>query len=441
MKLKKSKFVYIYKANQNEVCFFNAVNLNLLSGDETTLEKYTEFQNGTELDFNDDMMMILYNKGFLIPLDDNEVDRVFKTKKIRYQKAMELRKNRIGYLRISLTEHCNLACKYCFVNKIINEKQHMKQDLFKDIMEWFISSNIDKRPLIQYFGGEPLLKMDLIKLGNEMLRQAKQNGEINDYGQEIVTNGILLTDEIADYLAKNKFYVGFSVDGMEELNDINRVYKDGRGSFKDVIKGINVYKKYFKNLSLLVTPNNENIDHFDRIIPYLVEELGATEIAINTPQPDANGWEVSGDKLAKAIQETWIYCNEHNVRYNTPANNILFLINHKIPQAYSCMNLTYGQDENTWGSYINSTGLVSKCVVECDSRCTSDFYDFIKSDDIPTDFIEWHFKNPMHESCLKCPGFNVCGGPCTIEQILSNGKVNCDKCKFVKTMIPWVIKK
>ena len=125
MKLKKSKFVYIYKANQNEVCFFNAVNLNLLSGDETTLEKYTEFQNGTELDFNDDMMMILYNKGFLIPLDDNEVDRVFKTKKIRYQKAMELRKNRIGYLRISLTEHCNLACKYCFVNKFMNEAREL----------------------------------------------------------------------------------------------------------------------------------------------------------------------------------------------------------------------------------------------------------------------------------------------------------------------------
>lgn len=441
MKLKRSEFVYTYQTDHDEVTFFNAANLNLLSGDEACEKTFDEFQEGTDYNKDNETIKVLYEKGFLVPVDDDEVNRVCENKRIRYKKAMVIRDNRIGYLRISLTENCNLACKYCFVNKIMDEKNNMSQELFSDIMTWFIKQNAGKKPLVQYFGGEPLLKFDLIKLGNEMLIEAKKKGIIEEYGQEIVTNGTLLSNDMASYLAENDFYISFSLDGTKEFNDKNRIFHDGRGSFNDVINGINIYKKYCKNLSVLITPNNDNIEYFGTIIPYFVEELGITEIAINTPQPYKQGWEISGDKLARAIQETWLYCNKHVVRYNTPANNILFLINNKIPQTFSCMNLTYGQQENTWGIYINSKGRASKCMVECDPRCSCDFYNFIKNNTVPQDFIEWHFKNPMHDVCTKCPGFNICGGPCSIEQVLSEGRINPDKCKFVKTMIPWVMER
>lgn len=418
----------------NGKVFLNAKNLCLLEGDVSDMEKLNAYKDGKELE-DDPTSLILYEKGMLVDENIDEKNELINAKRKRYNAAKEFKKNRIGYMRISLTENCNMACKYCFVDRISKEKANMSKELFTKIMNWFIEQNRGSSPLVQYFGGEPLMRMDLIELGNNMLIKAKNDGIICDYVQEVVTNGTLLSESIAKYMVDNRINISVSIDGIKEIHDKNRIFKDGQGTFDSAVQGLKNYEKAGGKVSLFITPTNDNIECFDKIIQYFVEEIHAEDISVNTPQPYKFGWEVSGEKVAEAIQKTLVYAHEKGVRYNIPGNNILFLINNKVCQSYSCMNLTYGQKENAWGIYVNSQGRVSKCVVECDERCTKDFEDFVMDDD----FINWHFKPSYLDSCLNCPATNVCGGPCSVESLLTDGDKNMSKCQFMNSMLKWVL--
>lgn len=46
--------------------------------------------------------------------------------------------SKIGYLRISLTEQCNLRCKYCFVNDIVDKSSNITEELFCKAVEMLI---------------------------------------------------------------------------------------------------------------------------------------------------------------------------------------------------------------------------------------------------------------------------------------------------------------
>jgi len=239
------------------------------------------------------------------------------------------------------------------------------------------------------------------------------------------------------YLYESNIQVCFSIDGWKELNDKNRVYANGQGSFDSILKGIDNYKNAGGIFRAIITPTNDNIHLFKDIVQYLVEKMECKEISVNTPQPTSGGWEIDGDRLAIAIKEAWTYCNDNKIPFNAPGTNVVFLINKRIPQCYSCMNLTYGQDVNSYGVYINSSREISNCVVECDHRCTKKFDDFT----LNQAFIDWHYIEDIKDQCLNCIAVNICGGPCKIESIICKDGINKEKCKFYKSIIPWIIKK
>lgn len=378
----------------------------------------------------------LLDKRFIVPVDYNEIEQAVKIRSLRRQRAKENRKNRIGYMRISLTESCNLQCKYCFVNDIFEHKGHMDKETFINSMNWFIQENQGYTPIVQYFGGEPLLRMDFIELGHAMLQEALNNGILTGFSEEIVTNGTLVTSHIAQNLYQKNINLIFSLDGWEEINDKNRVYPNGKGSFQSIIKGMQNYKEVGGTLGAIITPTQENIAIFPEIIRYLVEELKCEEISINTPQPNEKGWDIDGRQLANAIIASWGYCESKKIPLNQPGNNIVFLVNNKLPQTNSCMNLTYGSSENMFGVYVTSDQKISSCVVECDKRCTKSFNEF----KIDEEYVNWHFEDHSTNACLKCIGYNICGGPCSIEALLKEDKkLNTEKCKFYKTLIPWAL--
>lgn len=431
---KKSRYAKVYMKKDGKISFFNAANIKLLEGTFEDLEVLNSYSEPKCLN-DDETSRIFFENEFIVKEDKKEKEDLIRRKQLRYKKAKEIRDNRIGYMRISLTENCNMACKYCFVNRVMEQKADMSVDRFTDIINTFIEHNVGQTVLIQYFGGEPLLRMDLVQLGNVMLKKAIASGKLLHVTQEIVTNGTLLTDELIEYFINNDFSISISLDGLKEINDENRIFRNGEGTFDLIVANIMKYQKAGGDVSLFLTPNNANIDHFKEIITYFVEILGAKEISINTPQPYKDGWEVSGVKLAVAIQETFIYCNLHHVKYNTPANNIVFLVNNHIAQTYSCMNLTYGDKVNTWGVYVSSAGRVSSCVVNCKNECSCDFENFKMTEA----FIDWHFQPSLLPECLECPATNVCGGPCSIEKLLTNNGRNKSKCEFVHSMLNWLM--
>ena len=133
-----------------------------------------------------------------------------------------------------LTGRCNLRCKYCF------EHNHSNEDMNNDLLMKYISKNdfISSFPL----GGEPLLVLDkLIEaikiIENNDLMGSKRKKSIIKTFKSVITNGILVP-QMADKLKEHGFVLQISIDGCKEVNDMNRVFPTGKGTYDHIIKAI-----------------------------------------------------------------------------------------------------------------------------------------------------------------------------------------------------------
>lgn len=133
----------------------------------------------------------------------------------------------IDYLRISLTESCNLRCIYCMPEgvapKVCGETL-TKENIF-DIVEVAVELNIKK---IRLTGGEPLLRQDIV----EIIQGIKDRGIEKIY---ITTNGILLSEKIEKLKKAGLKGVNISLDTLdrEQFNYITR-----GGDLERVLQGI-----------------------------------------------------------------------------------------------------------------------------------------------------------------------------------------------------------
>lgn len=132
-------------------------------------------------------------------------------------------------LTLCLTHQCNLRCRYCYAGRkydVAMPSSTLERAI--DIALAEVQTGA-KMLDISFFGGEPLLEVDLLQHGwhYASLQAAKLGIKIRF---SLTTNGILLSDEIIQWLAERDFLVGLSVDGSPEMHDINRRFEDGRGS-------------------------------------------------------------------------------------------------------------------------------------------------------------------------------------------------------------------
>jgi uncharacterized protein len=295
-----SKCVHIVKNNEIVVAF-NDYNFKVIDLDKD-LYSVVERIEGIEesiVENTEELRYLLDNK-FLVKKDEDELEkRQQKREFIRQRIMKEGVTSKIGYLRISLTEQCNLRCKYCFVNDIVDKSSNITEELFCKAVEMLIQNS--RNPRIQYFGGEPLLRMELIELGHEILNAAKKKGQIDSFIEEIVTNGTLLTKDKIDFFVNNEMGLIFSVDGWKEIHDKNRVDIYGKGSFNTVIEKFQAFIESGGKAEIIITPNKDNIELLDQITQFFVETYDLKKVSINAPQPNEKGWDIDGKTLAEKI--------------------------------------------------------------------------------------------------------------------------------------------
>ena len=170
---------------------------------------------------------------------------------------------RYGLLQMILgvTEECNLACRYCVFSDVYSNTRNSSPkkmtiqtakkalDYYMQLLEEGKKYNPVRDPSLGFYGGEPLLNFDLIRQSVTYLLETYPDEKISYH---ITTNGTLLTDEIIDFLIKNRFSISISLDGPENEHDRNRVYANGKGTFKDVIKNIKKIRDlHYEKLQIL----------------------------------------------------------------------------------------------------------------------------------------------------------------------------------------------
>ena len=202
----------------------------------------------------------------------------------------------LNQITFEVTQECNLECKYCayssqrYFYQRTPSSQSLNFETARKVLNYIkkiIHSRSNRELVIGFYGGEPLLKYQLIK---QIVADAKHIFKDWELLFTMTTNGTLLTEEIIRFLRDNSFYLHVSLDGPEENHDAKRVFSNGQGSFQKVMENLNkikeIDKEYFKKTFLNPTiskdlsfdktvdffRNNELVKHLPQRYSYVSEK-------------------------------------------------------------------------------------------------------------------------------------------------------------------------
>ena len=146
-------------------------------------------------------------------------------------------------ISLHLAHGCNLACTYCNVQQgTYGEKKSLMDEQTAlaaiDFLAASISSGGKERPTLALYGGEPLLNWPVLEAAVHKMKATFQKSDI-----KIVTNGTLLNQERAEFLAQNDIFTIISIDGPQEIHDHNRPTTGNNPSYNRALAGLEHLKK------------------------------------------------------------------------------------------------------------------------------------------------------------------------------------------------------
>lgn len=175
---------------------------------------------------------------------------------------------------------CNLACDYCYYLEKAhlyadNPQQAMDERTLEAYIKQYIEAQTTPSVLFTWHGGEPMLRsLDFYKKALA-LQQRYANGRTIE--NCIQTNGTLITEAWAQFLAEHHWLVGISIDGPAEWHDTYRraLYKQGQlvGSHRKVMRGLDLLKRHGVAWNAMAVVNRLNADHPERFYQYF-KDLG-----------------------------------------------------------------------------------------------------------------------------------------------------------------------
>lgn len=128
---------------------------------------------------------------------------------------------------------CNLRCKYCFADTgdFGAQRQLMSNEVGEAAVEYIINHSANRQHCeIDFFGGEPLVNMPVVKHITNYVR--KREKEVNKiFKLTMTTNGVLLNDSTIKFLNDNNINVVISLDGRKEIHDCMRPDMGGNGTY------------------------------------------------------------------------------------------------------------------------------------------------------------------------------------------------------------------
>lgn len=166
---------------------------------------------------------------------------------------------------------CNLRCKYCFY---ADEMEHRKQNSY-GIMSLETLEEVIKKALawaegscsIAFQGGEPTLAgLNFYRKCLEL--EKKYNVNQVQISHAIQTNGFLLDEEWCQFLAKNHFLTGLSIDGVKTTHDAYRKDAQGNDTFFHTLHVAELLKKAGAEFNILTVVNKKTAAKINRIYEF-----------------------------------------------------------------------------------------------------------------------------------------------------------------------------
>jgi uncharacterized protein len=139
-------------------------------------------------------------------------------------------------LTLVLTHACNLGCGYCYAGA--KDARAMPEPVARRALAWAMP-RCGGELLVGYFGGEPLIRWDLLTSYHAMAVELAATHGVK-LTHTVTTNATLLTPERMDWLCGRGFSVGVSIDGTRTAHERMRPRAGGGSSYEAVLAGLRV---------------------------------------------------------------------------------------------------------------------------------------------------------------------------------------------------------
>lgn len=216
------------------------------------------------------------------------------------------RKTVVKALCIHIAHDCNLACKYCFAEEgeYHGRRALMSYEVGKKALDFLIANSGNRRNLeVDFFGGEPLMNWQVVK---DLVAYGREQEKIHNknFRFTLTTNGVLLNDEVQEFVNKEMDNVVLSLDGRKEVNDKMRPFRNGKGSydlivpkFKKLADSRNQQKYYVRG-----TFTRENLDFSKDVLHFA--DLGFEQISIEpVVGEDSDFYSIKKEDLPQIFEE------------------------------------------------------------------------------------------------------------------------------------------
>ncbi|MFV0501305.1 MAG: radical SAM protein [Bacteroidales bacterium] len=257
--MQTSKYTKLISYNKGYYAY-NSVSNFLIKLDK---ELFNILDSDTNISLEDTEILDVLKKNKIIT--ENESDDI-----LEYVSILEKKRRLSSILNLTLapTMDCNFHCSYCFETK---EKGEMDEKTLNNIINLIKISNCASLN-IAWFGGEPLLAINAIKMFYEKF---KCINDVKISYASIITNGYYLTDSNLTLLRElGVKFIQLSMDGIYESHNRKRFSKTDKDTFSTIIKNIdNFHKRKYEDMHMGIRMNidSENINEYDKIHSFFEE--------------------------------------------------------------------------------------------------------------------------------------------------------------------------
>jgi uncharacterized protein len=339
---------------------------------------------------------------------------------------------------IKTVDGCNLGCQYCYVPFNPWKVNTISLDLIKKLMIG-IGKAASTCVQLVWHGGEPLLaKQDFFETVLDI--QGRYIRPDQTILHSIQTNATLLNDSWIDFLTKNNFGIGISLDGPAAIHDSQRPFRSSRGSHNKIINNIKYLKEKQINfgVSTVVTIHSVRqpkllYDYFKQFALYEYDLLPCLPYSHNGASQSLAVDPLDFSDFLNRYFDIWLADNDPRVQ-------IRFLV--EIVKGMLKRQMTLCKFMPTCAGY--STLLINGDIYPCDSYAGLPEYCFgnlnqtslaqISRSQNRLDFIA---TTQAHSpQCQYCRWFSICRGGCPFHQYTgshyySNPQIFCESYQMV----------
>lgn len=269
------------------------------------IEKYAHLPDVTE----EDIKLCLEDIKALIDAGKLFSEDEFENLAINYKNNSKV----IKAMCLHVAHTCNLNCSYCFASqgKYQGDRALMSFETGKRAFDFLVENSGTRRNLeVDFFGGEPLMNFDVVKQLVEYARKIEKEHNKN-FRFTLTTNGVLLDDDVIDYLNKEMCNVVLSLDGRKAVHDHFRVDYAGNGSYDKILPKFKnlVEKRGGKDYYMRGTFTHNNVDFTHDI--FHMADLGFKELSMEPVVcPPDDPYALTKDDLPKLFEQYEILAKE-----------------------------------------------------------------------------------------------------------------------------------